>query len=133
MTQVTEREAFEIGFLFKLAQLKADPKDLNDVAFALEKTASVFIPAAIGAGIALPVLLKALFESGVMIPHTLGRAGGLAFADAQANANDISPEEAATEKIIGDYRRQIDMGKTRRNNEVASAIKSGKIDPAKIF
>lgn len=133
MTQVTEREAFEIGFLFKLAELKADPKDLNDVAFAIEKTSSVLIPAAIGAGIALPVLLKALFEAGVKIPHALGQAGGLAFADAQAGANDISPEEAATEKIIGDYRRQIDMGKTRRNNEVASALKSGKIDPAKIF
>ena len=119
-----EQQAFRIGFLFKLAELKMDPEDLNDAIEVCQKTASVLLPVAVGTSVLLPSILKTIVEGGIGLPASAGSIAGTGIANAQADAADITPEEAMKTKVLRDLHSQILKAKTENNNKALSDIVS---------
>ncbi len=117
-----EQQAFRIGFLFKLAELKLDPQDLNDAIEVVQKTGSVLLPLAVGTSVLLPSILKTIVEGGINIPSAAGSIAGTGIANAQADAADMTPEEAMKTKVLRDLHAQITKAKTQNNNKILSDI-----------
>lgn len=119
---ITEQDAFRIGFIYKLAESKANPYDINDAIEVVEKTASVLLPLAIGTSVLLPAVLETLLKGGVGIPSSVGSIAGTGLANAQAAAVDPDPDEAMKQKILSDYKAQIRKAKVEKNNDLISAV-----------